>query len=71
MPSVEIYLDDFTDEELIEEIYYRGLASKFDPINSESELFQIIRQIYENRRLDKEYQDLLDKLIFEVIGRIE
>lgn len=59
--TIEITLDDFSTEELIEELEYR---SKQSPVNN------LVRIIYENRRLGKDYQKQLDDLIYTINGNI-
>jgi len=68
MPSiyVDINLDDFDDDDLIEEMESRGLNTEF----SESELSQSITTIYQKRRLGQDYESDLDQLIYQAIGKV-
>jgi hypothetical protein len=72
MPTVETYvevdvdLDDFADEDLIEELERRGLGAEV-PGSTATEL---ITDIYQKRRLGKDYQSELDRLIYQTIGRV-
>jgi hypothetical protein len=60
---VEIDLDDFTDEELIEELNIRGVEVPVSTI-------EIVESIYERRRAGQDYQKLLDDLIYQIIGKL-
>jgi hypothetical protein len=68
MPSiyVDINLDDFDDDDLIEEMESCGLNTEF----SESELSQSITTIYQKRRLGQDYESDLDQLIYQAIGKV-
>jgi hypothetical protein len=72
MPTVETYvevdvdLDDFADEDLIEELERRGLGAEVP----ESTATELITDIYQKRRLGKDYQSELDQLIYQTIGRV-
>lgn len=72
MPEVEVWttvdveLDDFSDEDLIDEMDRRGLGAEV----ADSTATEIIEQIHQKRRLGKEYQLELDQLIYQVTGKI-
>jgi hypothetical protein len=72
MPEVEVWttvdveLDDFSDEDLIDEMDRRGLGAEV----ADSNATEIIALIYEKRRLGKDYQHELDQLIYQVTGKI-
>lgn len=72
MPEVEVWttvdveLDDFSDDDLIEELEKRGLGAEV-PGSTATEL---ITQIYQKRRLGKDYQPELEQLIYQTIGKI-
>jgi DNA topoisomerase IA len=72
MPEVEVWttvdveLDDFSDEDLIDEMDRRGLGAEV----ADSTATEIIEQIYQKRRLGKDYQLELDQLIYQVTGKI-
>jgi hypothetical protein len=72
MPEVEVWttvdvdLDDFSDEDLIDEMERRGLGAEVD----ESTATELITQIYQKRRLGKDYQTELEQLIYQTIGKI-
>ena len=61
--EVEVDLEDFGDYELIDELRARNILIGVNAM-------EIINEIYENRKLGKPYEDLLDKLIYETIGRV-
>ena len=61
--DVDVDLADFDTDELIEELESRG---HFDDYNS----IRLVDAIYQKRRLGKDYQPELDKLIFAVLGKI-
>ena len=72
MPTVETYvevdvdLDDFADEDLIEELERQGLGAEVP----ESTATELINSIYQKRRLGDDYQAELEQLIYQTIGRI-
>lgn len=72
MPTVETYvtvdvdLDDFEDEDLIEELERRGKGFE---VASRSGT-ELLTAIYEKRRLGRDYQRELDELIYVGIGKV-
>jgi hypothetical protein len=65
--EIDIELDDFDDQDLIDELERRG--SGFEVDNSTPT--DILTKIYEKRRLGRtDYQQELDELIYIAIGRI-
>lgn len=69
MPYVNVHVDaeDFDDEDLIEELESRGYS-----VNQEAsgEASHHIMGIYLHRRLGLPYDDLVDKMIYEVLGKV-
>lgn len=68
--SVDVDMNDFDTEDLVEELERRNFNWK---THSESEVnpdHELIREIYELRRLDKDFKSKLDELIYNVLGRI-
>jgi hypothetical protein len=63
--EVDIDLDDFDTDELIEELERRG-TGVMDYGNGK----EILEIIYEKRRLGQDYQSELDKLIWLGLGKI-
>jgi len=72
MPEVEVWttvdveLDDFTDDDLIEELERRGLGAEVHATTAT----ELIMHIHEKRRLGKDFQKELDQLIYQTIGKI-
>ena len=62
--EVEVDLEDFDDQDLIEELERRG---KYNPTHGDSGT--LIDQIYQLRRLGKPYEHVLDQLLYEQTGR--
>jgi hypothetical protein len=63
--EVEIDLEDFDTDELIEELERRGTGT-VDYGNGT----EVLQSIYEKRRLGKDYQQELDRLIWLGLGKI-
>jgi len=61
--DVEVEIDDFDTEDLVAELERRDYLPKSD------HLFQI-NKIYEKRRMGVDYQQELDELIWQTLGRI-
>ena len=72
MPTVETYveveveLDEFSDDDLKEELERRGLGAEVP----ESTATELIESIYLKRRIGKYYQTELEQLIYQTIGKI-
>jgi hypothetical protein len=64
--EVDVDLDDFDDDDLIEELEKRGKGFE---VTGEKPT-ELVTQIYLNRRLGKDYQRELDELIYVAIGKI-
>ena len=64
--EVDVELDDFDDDDLIDELERRGRGFEV-PGEAPTEL---VRQIYEKRRLGRDYQQELDELIYVALGKI-
>jgi hypothetical protein len=62
--EIDVELNDFSDDDIREEAIGRGL------FNSDYGINQLITTLYEKRRLGKDYQAELDKIIYETIGKI-
>ena len=63
--EVDIDLEDFDTEELIEELERRGTGT-IDYGNGT----EVLQSIYEKRRLGLDYQQELDQLIWLGLGRV-
>jgi hypothetical protein len=69
MAYIDIDLDAFSDEDILDEVDSRGLT--IDGEDSIDFAIQyMVSEIFHNRRLGKDYQRNLDELIYKVIGRI-
>jgi len=64
--EINVELDDFSDDDLIEELERRGKGLEIGAKTST----ELLTEIYEKRRLGKDYQQELDELIYQNIGRI-
>lgn len=64
--KVDVSLDDFNDYDLIEELEKRGKGFE---VNSATPT-ELVTQIYEKRRLGRDYQRELNELIYVAIGKI-
>jgi len=64
--EIDVDLGDYQDYDLIEELERRGKGLEIGA-NSSTDL---LTTIYEKRRLGKDYQQELDELIYQNIGRI-
>ena len=63
--EVEVNLDQFEDEDLIDELKDRGRLTQLTDSSKE-----LLETIYQKRRLGKDYQTELDTLIFNVLGKL-
>lgn len=63
--EVEVELDDFHTDDLIEELERRGSG-----VMDYGDGKEILEVIYEKRRLGKDYQLELDKLIWLGLGKV-
>ena len=64
--EVDIDLEDFDTDELIEELERRGSL----PVESNINAKDLVEQIYYLRRQGQAYEHLMDSLIYSVLGRI-
>jgi hypothetical protein len=64
--EVEVDLDDFDDDDLIDELERRGRGFEVDSFTPT----ELVRTIYEKRRTNQDYQTELDQLIYATLGRI-
>lgn len=67
--EVDVSLDDFSDDEIADEYNERGL-NESSSSDSSSHLIDAVREIYDAKVLGKNYEALLNQLIFNSIGRI-
>ena len=64
--DVDVDLEDFDDEDLLDEIEARGLQSFSKP----EYMIALFKQLYQLRRTGQDYQGVLDELIYEILGKI-
>ena len=64
--EVDIELDDFDDDDLIDELQRRGRGFEIDSQTPT----ELVTKIWEKRRLGQDYQQELDELIYVAIGKI-
>ena len=64
--EVDVELDDFDDEDLIDELQRRGRGFEVDSKTPT----ELVGQIHQLRRNGHDYQYELDELIYATIGRI-
>lgn len=80
MAYIDIDLDAFDTDELIEELMYRGrdveleLRNRGRGVSYEFEngdrVEEMIREVFQKRRTGQDFSDSLDKLIWYTIGRV-
>ena len=63
--EVDVDLGDFDSDDLIEELESRGSLP-----TQAGDSADILREIYEKRRLGQDYQQALDRLIWACLGRL-
>lgn len=64
--EVDVTLDDFDDDDLIDELERRGKGFE---VNNETPT-ELVGQIWLKRRLGQDYQKELDELIYVAIGKV-
>ena len=64
--EVDVDLDDFDDQDLIDELESRGRGFEVDSQTPT----ELVNRIYQLRRSGRDYQRELDELIYVTIGRI-
>lgn len=67
--EVDVDLDDFDTDDLVEELKSRGYDYEVDGVNGD-DMRQLLEEIWYKRRLDRDYQRELDQLIWGVLGKI-
>ena len=64
--EVDVDLDDFEDDELLDEIERRNLGSN---VSNES-VAELVDTIYHLRRQGRDFEQELDRLVYAVTGRV-
>ena len=67
--EVDVDLEDFADDDLIEEIERRGLDLNTQYVDGDS-MRELLAQVWQRRRQGQDYQRELDQLIWYGLGRI-
>lgn len=67
--EVEIDIDDFDTDELIEELERRGVDYNTNGVDGD-EMRSVLEQVWLRRRQGQDYQQDLDRLIWGVLGRM-
>jgi len=67
--EVEVDLEEFDTDELIEELERRGVDYNTNGVDGD-EMREVLNQIWHKRRLDRDYQAELNQLIYGVLGKI-
>jgi hypothetical protein len=67
--EVEIDIDDFDTDELIEELERRGVDYNTNGVDGD-EMRSVLEQVWLRRRQGQDYQQDLDRLIWGVLGRV-
>ncbi len=67
--EVEVDIEEFDTDELIEELERRGVDYNTNGVDGD-EMREVLDQIWQKRRIGQDYQAQLDKLIYGVLGKI-
>jgi hypothetical protein len=67
--EVEIDLEEFDTDELIEELERRGVDYNTNGVDGD-EMREVLNQVWQKRRLGRDYQAELNQLIYGVLGKI-
>ena len=69
--EVEVDVDDFDDDELIEILTGKGYeVNKISNYTNPDDVILTIKALYHLRRTGRDYQQVLDQLIYNAIGKI-
>ena len=67
--QVEVDLSEFDTDDLVEELEARGLDYNTQGVDGDQQR-ELLEQIYNQRRLGQDYQQNLDLLIWNILGRM-
>jgi hypothetical protein len=67
--EVDVDLSDFDTEDLVDELKSRGYDYNTEGVDGD-DMRELLEAIWYKRRLNKDYQPELEKLIWEVLGKI-
>lgn len=65
--NIDVDLEDFEDDDLIEELQSRGLSGL---VNASSDTKSALMEVYLQRRLGLPYDHLIDKMIYDILGKV-
>lgn len=68
--TVDVDMDEFDTDDLIDELQTRGRYFELETRKNDFGASEILRSLYEKRRLGQDYQEELDALIWRELGRI-
>lgn len=66
--DIDVELDDFSDDDLIEELEARGYA--IDGTSTPENNNELLTEIYHRRRQGRPFDQELDQLIYQILGRV-
>lgn len=69
MAYIHIDLDEFSDEDLLDEMKERGLASEGQYVG-DAEVHSIVEKIWMARKLGVNADEYVNELVYAVLGRI-
>ena len=69
MAYIHIDLDEFSDEDLLDEMKERGLATQGQYVGTK-EVYEIVEKIWMARKLGVSSDEYVNELVYAVLGRI-
>ena len=67
--EVDVELDQFDTDDLVNELKSRGYDYAIERVDTES-MHETLEDIWYKRRLGRDYQEELDRLIYGVLGKL-
>ena len=64
--DIDVDMDDFEDDDILEEMERRGLGTVASPDDN----LELLRSIFQKRRTGQNFEQELDQLIYNSLGRI-
>lgn len=70
--DIDVDLDEFSDNDLIEELEARGFVVEENGLqeNVENKSKETLERLFHLRRQGRDYQQELDQLIYDTLGRV-
>ena len=65
--DIDVDMDDFEDDDILEEMERRGLGAA---VASPGDNFELLQLIFQKRRTGQNFDQELDQLIYNSLGRI-